>query len=94
MRRISLALLLGSAVLAPALMTPALAQSGFDPYCARIPRVHWLSATEIRSELEQRGLRLVEIRLADQKCYAVQVRNADGRREDLLLDPMTGEVMR
>lgn len=72
----------------------AAVQPSFDPYCARIPRAHWLSSSEIALELQQRGLRLVEIRLAEQKCYAVRVQNAAGQREDLILDPMTGDVMR
>ena len=72
----------------------AATQSPFDPYCARIPRTHWLSSSEIAHELSQRGLQLVQIRLADQKCYAVRVQNAAGKREELILDPMTGEVIR
>ncbi|MFY8114366.1 MAG: PepSY domain-containing protein [Rhabdaerophilum sp.] len=81
-------------LLACGLAVPAAAQSIHDPYCSRLPRVNWLSSSEIAQELQQRGLQLVEIRLADQKCYAVRVQNAAGKREDLILDPMTGDVMR
>lgn len=83
-----------SGFLADLLAGPAVAVSVHDPYCARIPRVHWLSSSEIAQELQQRGLRLVEIRLAEQKCYAVRVENAAGKRQELILDPMTGDVMR
>jgi hypothetical protein len=90
MRRISFALLLATAAVVPAAAKP---QMQADPYCSRVPRALWLSATEIRGELQQRGLKLERIRFADQKCYTVRVQTADGRRKDLIIDPATGDIM-
>lgn len=104
MFRLSFALVLATAFLVPAQarsqsqsQAQSQAQAQFqaqaDNYCSRIPRALWLSSSEIREELQQRGLKLEQIRFADQKCYAVRVLKADGRREELIVDPATGDIM-
>lgn len=100
MFRLSFALVLATAFLVPAQarsqsqsQSQAQSQAQADNYCSRIPRALWLSSTEIREELQQRGLKLEQIRFADQKCYAVRVLKADGRREELIVDPATGDIM-
>jgi hypothetical protein len=78
------------------LFVPMAARSAtlVDPYCANVPRASWVSATEIRQDLQQRGLAVKEIRIGDQKCYTVRAVNERGQRKDLVVDPQTGTIMR
>ena len=64
------------------------------PYCASLPRLQWLSAAEVETLLKARGLNLVKLRLADDKCYRVVVRDAGGRLHDFLMHPVTAEIVR
>lgn len=65
-----------------------------NPFCASVPRLNWLSAEEVELRLKEQGLSLVRLRLADDKCYAVQVRDASGQTRDLIVHPVTAEIMR
>ena len=63
------------------------------PYCASLPRLQWLSAEEVEARLRKRGFNLVRLRLADDKCYRVVVRDSGGRLHDLLMHPVTAEIV-
>lgn len=65
-----------------------------SPYCASLPRLQWLSAEEVEARLRERGFNLVRLRLADDKCYRVVVRDSGGRLHDLLMHPVTAEIVR
>ena len=65
-----------------------------NPFCASVPRLEWLSAMEIQSHLEGRGYRLIRLRMADDKCYGALVRDGDGALRDLVLHPVTAEIIR
>ncbi|KAF0231453.1 MAG: hypothetical protein FD175_754 [Beijerinckiaceae bacterium] len=65
-----------------------------NPFCASVPRLNWLSAEEVEMRLREQGLSLVRLRLADDKCYAVLVRDASGQTRDLILHPVTAEIVR
>jgi len=70
------------------------AASRQNPFCASLPRLEWLSALEIQSRLEGRGYRLVRLRMGDDKCYGALVRDGDGTLRDLVMHPVTAEVLR
>ena len=63
-------------------------------YCASLPRLQWLSAEEVEASLKERGFNLIRLRLADDKCYRVVVRDAGGKLHDLLLHPVTAKIVR
>ncbi len=64
------------------------------PFCNSLPRMDWLSAEEVELQLKAQGLQLVRLRMADDKCYAVRVRNAAGKTFDLIIHPVTAEIVR
>lgn len=70
------------------------AASRQNPFCASVPRLEWLSTVEVQSHLEGRGYRLVRLRMADDKCYGALVRDGDGALRDLVLHPVTAEIIR
>lgn len=65
-----------------------------NPFCASVPRLEWLSTMEVQSHLEGRGYRLVRLRMADDKCYGALVRDGDGALRDLVMHPVTAEIIR
>jgi hypothetical protein len=74
----------------------ALAESSADanPFCASVPRQGWISAEEVSMRLMEIGFRLVRLRMADDKCYAIVARDVDGKIHDLVMHPVTSEIMR
>lgn len=95
MLRSPLRLAVAAAVLTRCL--PALAAEASprqNPYCASVPRLEWLSTTEVQSSLEERGYRLIRLRMADDKCYGVLVRDGKGALRDLVMHPVTAEIIR
>lgn len=92
-----LALPMAAAALSLALCQPAGAAepaSRQNPFCASVPRLEWLSVMEVQSHLEGRGYRLVRLRMADDKCYGALVRAGDGTLRDLVMHPVTAEIIR
>jgi hypothetical protein len=65
-----------------------------NPFCNSLPRLNWLSAPEIEDALRAKGLRLLRLRMADDKCYAVRVEDPNGRKFDIILHPVTAEFFR
>lgn len=63
------------------------------PFCASVPRAPWLSSGEVGEKLRERGFEMVQLRLADDRCYAAIVRGPDGRRRDLIVHPVTAEIV-
>lgn len=64
------------------------------PFCHSLPRLYWLSSEEIDSRVRELGFRLVRIRMADDRCYAVRARHADGRMLDLIMHPVSAQIIR
>lgn len=82
--------LLGSSVL----LAASTARSEYNPFCASAPRAHWLSHEEIKERLKESGFRLVRLRMADDRCYAVLVKDDRGRSHDFIIHPVTAEFVR
>lgn len=69
------------------------ATSGSGPHCASLPRIHWLSAEEIGERLRAAGLEVVRVRLADDRCYAVDARDEVGKLRRLLVHPVSADII-
>lgn len=65
-----------------------------NPFCASAPRQQWVSAEEVGQKLREAGYELVRLRMADDKCYGAVARDADGRIHDLIVHPVTVEIIR
>lgn len=63
-------------------------------YCVALPRADWLSAAELQTRLRDQGYTLVRMRLGDDKCYIVMVKDGNGQTRDLIVHPVTAEVVR
>jgi len=63
-------------------------------YCVAVPRADWLSAAELQTRLLDQGYKLVRMRLGDDKCYIVMVKDGNGQTRDLVIHPVTAEVVR
>lgn len=65
-----------------------------SPFCASSPRAAWMSAFEVEASLKQLGLVLLQLRIADDRCYAAMVKDGEGHTRDLILHPVTAQIMR
>jgi Peptidase propeptide and YPEB domain len=75
------------------LLAPLALRAAVIEPCSSLPRSAWISWLEIESMLRDRGFRLVELRITDQRCYAVVGLDARGDRYSFQMHPVTGEVM-
>lgn len=73
--------------------SPAVADEP-NPYCASAPRQQWVSAEEVGQKLREAGYELMRLRMADDKCYGAVARDARGRIHDLVVHPVTVEIIR
>ena len=82
-------------VLSPRVAAPVVAAAtGPHPFCPSHPRTSWLSVVEVELILKQRGFELLQIRMVDDKCYAVSTRDRAGQVRDFFLHPVTAEFIR
>ncbi|MCA1952448.1 MAG: PepSY domain-containing protein [Hyphomicrobiales bacterium] len=65
----------------------------YNPHCAAPPRTAWLSSAEISDRLREVGYELMRVRL-DDRCYKLMVRDGIGQIRDLVVHPVTFEIMR
>lgn len=73
-------------------LVPAFA-SGRGAFCASVPRLSWLSAPEVETRLREQGFHLIRLRMSVEKCYQAEVRDLAGYRRDILLHPVTAEIV-
>jgi hypothetical protein len=69
------------------------AVTGFNPHCASVPRINWLSAEEVGDRLRAAGFEIVRVRLADDRCYAVEARDEVGRLRKFLVHPVSADII-
>lgn len=85
------------AVLLALAFTPAAVSRGISPgtkpFCAAVPRADWLSYPEIELKLKEVGYQLLRLRLADDRCYTVSVRDGSGGLLNLIVHPVTAEIV-
>jgi len=65
-----------------------------NPFCASAPREQWVSAGEVEQKLRDAGYELIRLRMADDKCYGARARDAKGRTRNLIVHPVTVEILR
>jgi hypothetical protein len=65
----------------------------YNPHCAAPPRTASLSSAEISERLREVGYELMRVRL-DDRCYKLMVRDGIGQIRDLVVHPVTLEIMR
>lgn len=82
-----------SVALLAGLVQPSVADEP-NPFCAAAPRQQWVSAEEVGQRLRKAGYKLIRLRMADDKCYGAVARDAEGRIHDLVVHPVTVEIMR
>lgn len=70
----------------------ALAQ-GANVHCSAPMRSDWLSWLEVENRVKGRGMRLVRLRINDEKCLNVLAIDGHGQYMALLMHPVSGEVL-
>jgi hypothetical protein len=80
---------LAAALAALAVTGPSLASET----CTTEPQSKWLSHAEISAKLKQQGFDVSRLE-ADRSCYEVKARDAQGRRVELYVDPVTARIVR
>lgn len=61
--------------------------------CSALPRSGWISWLEVEAMLRQSGMRLVQLRITDQRCYEVIGLDQRGERRAYQMHPVTGEIL-
>ena len=92
--RLGSALAVVVGVLSSTGMVPAARAQEPNPFCASAPREQWVSAGEVEQKLRDAGYELIRLRMADDKCYGARARDAKGRTRNLIVHPVTVEILR
>jgi hypothetical protein len=69
------------------------AHAAGTPPCTSEPRSKWMERKSIRDQVEALGYKVIEIEV-ENGCYAIEVRDKNGKELDLYLDPVTGKIVR
>ena len=86
-----LRLLYGLSLLAVAF--PLLARAATPELCTAAPRSGWISWMEVESRLRESGLRMVQLRISDHRCYEVVGLDSHGELHGYRMDPVTGKII-
>lgn len=62
-------------------------------YCHYGPRSQWLSVTEVELKLKEAGMKLRAIRVTDDRCYAVLADLKNGQMVNLIINPVSADIM-
>ncbi|MEA3535992.1 PepSY domain-containing protein [Rhizobium sp. CC-YZS058] len=74
----------------PVLSAPALAAEGS---CTAAPRERWMSREAIERRAGEAGYREIDMVAVEGSCYALHGRTVDHLNAEILMNPMTGDVM-
>lgn len=61
--------------------------------CTNQPESKWMARDEVRAKIQSEGYKIVEIEV-ENGCYAIEVRDKDGKELDLVIDPIDGVILR
>lgn len=61
--------------------------------CTTEPRSKWMERKTARAQVQSLGYKVVDIEV-ENGCYAIEVRDKNGKELDLYLDPVTGRIVR
>lgn len=75
-----------------AILYPVFAQA--SPPSSSASNTQWLSLPQVQDRVEAAGYRNIEKIEREDNNYEVKATDADGRRVELYLDPVTGEITR
>jgi hypothetical protein len=81
-----------SACMLFALMCTSAVAAAAQP-CTSEPRSKWLERESVRVQVEALGYKVIEIEV-ENGCYAVEVRDKNGKELDLFIDPVSGKIVR
>jgi len=71
--------------------SPALARE--EQHCNPAPDATWLTDTQVAERITAQGYRnITEIEHED-RCYEVQAENKEGKRVEIHVDPVSGEIV-
>lgn len=79
--------------LAASLGAAAPALAGGEEACGKAPRDRWMNQEAARALATSLGFEVREME-ADDGCYELEVADSAGKRFDLSMHPVTGEVVR
>ena len=87
-------LLAATTVLGVALTVALLSTSLFArPFCPTIQKAQWLSVIEIEQKIKDKGLRLVSLRLSEDRCYKALAINVSGDQYEIHVHPASGQII-
>ena len=62
------------------------------PSC-QTPREEWIPEAQLRQNLESQGFQVERVKLNKRHCLEAKVRNRQGYRQELILNPKDGQVL-
>lgn len=79
----------------PNVRTPTTKTSATMPvtHCATAPRDGWISWLEVQDRLKEQGMRLVQLRIGDDRCYAITALDGHGEYMTMLMHPVSGKIV-
>ncbi len=80
-----------AAIALPALAAPAFADD--DALCGDAPRDQWLTLESVVAEVSAKGYLVDEAEVED-GCYEIEALDAAGVAFELMIDPVSGDVLR
>ena len=74
-----------------AMCTPALASE--HEGCTKAPKEQWLSVEQLKAKLGEQGYTVHKMEIED-ACAEAKVRDKNGKRVKIYLDPATGAIIK
>lgn len=64
-----------------------------DPFCPTAYKVNWMSVVEVEQQIKSKGLRLISLRISEDRCYKAIAINSTGDQYDIFIHPVTGKIL-
>jgi hypothetical protein len=86
--------LTGGIIGAGAMFVPAFAQNAATATTTTTPQANWMTMEQVQTKLQAAGYRDFEKIERDTTKYEVKATDAQGRRVELDVDPVTGDILK
>lgn len=86
--------LTGGIIGAGAMFVPAFAQNAATATTTTATQANWMTTEQVQTKLESAGYRDFDKIERDSKKYEVKATDAQGRRVELDVDPVTGDILK
>lgn len=86
--------LTGGIIGAGAMFVPAFAQNAATATTTTTTQANWMTMEQVQTKLESAGYRDFEKIERDSNKYEVKATDAQGRRVELDVDPVTGDILK